>query len=152
MYYDDCAPADEVDVFQSLIVDPAAPTAETVSPPPISIMELMVSVITPATDILWGADDPQTDEEWKRLEDAAFTLLTTGPALHLGGSGPKDNEWVKKPEWKALADEMSDAAQKSLQAIRNKDNDALFEAGNALYSPCESCHQKFNPAVANQPQ
>jgi hypothetical protein len=29
----------------------------------LSIMELMVSKVTPATDTLWGIDDPQTDAD-----------------------------------------------------------------------------------------
>ena len=41
----------------------------------VSVREVMISAIAPATDTLWGADDPQTDEAWKALEEAAIVVI-----------------------------------------------------------------------------
>ena len=124
--------------------------AKVTALPQVSINEVMESVIVPATNTLWGADDPQTDEEWQQLEDAAVMVIAAGSAISLGGSGPRDNEWVQSPAWKAFAVEMTVAAVDSLEAIRARDIEALFEAGYVMYPPCESCHKQFNPAVTGQ--
>lgn len=58
--------------------EPAAITSGT-------IMEVMVVTITPATDILWGVDDPQTDEDWQVLDDAAVTVIEAFERTRNGG-------------------------------------------------------------------
>lgn len=120
--------------------------------PAVSIKEVMESLITPMTNILWSADDPKTDEEWLALENAAISVIASGAIINLGGTGPQDNDWVKSPAWRAFTKVMTDAGIDSLKAIRNRDIDALFEAGNVLYPPCEGCHLQFNPGVINQNQ
>jgi hypothetical protein len=118
--------------------------------PGVSIKEVMESLITPMTNILWGVDDPKTDEEWSVLEDAAISVIASGTLINLGGTGPQDNDWVKDPAWLAFSKVMTNAGEDSLKAIRNRDLEALFEAGNVLYPPCEGCHLQFNPGVINQ--
>ncbi len=115
-----------------------------------SIMQIMVARIVPASDTLWGVDDPTSDEDWKTLEDAANAMLDSGAAIKLGGTGPRDKQWVSQRDWKMLSEKMIAAAGQALQAIRNKNLDALFDAGDALYQPCEECHGIFNPAVIDQ--
>ena len=114
----------------------------------LSIMELMVTVITPATNTLWGVEDPQSDADWKVLEDAAVITVAAGQQVRQGGAGPNDNGWAANAEWQVMANEMSDAADDQLAAIRSRNLDALFDANDAIYPPCENCHLKFNPAVA----
>ena len=41
------------------------------------------------------------------------------------------------------------AGKAALEASRNKDQQALLDAGDLLLAPCEGCHQQFNPAVIN---
>ena len=118
--------------------------------PQVSIKEVMESLITPTTNTLWGADDPATDEEWQALEDAAIAVVASGTLINLGGSGPQDNTWVMEPAWRAFSQVMTNAGMDAIKAIRAKDIDALMEAGNVLYPPCEGCHQQFNPGVINQ--
>ena len=118
--------------------------------PQITILELMESVITPTTNILWGVEDPKTDEDWKPLEDAAIAVIASGTLMNLGGTGPNDNEWVKDPAWRAFSQIVTNAGIDALKAIRARDLEALFEAGNVLYPPCEACHLQFNPGVINQ--
>ncbi|MBN1239918.1 MAG: hypothetical protein JXB36_15555 [Gammaproteobacteria bacterium] len=127
-----------------------AEAAEEGFTPLVSIRELMEQTITPATNTIWGAYEPPTEEEqWKALEEAAVTLLAAANVNALGGTGPMDNEWVQQPSWKAFNDVMIQAGQDALEAIRARDHDALLEAGDVLYPPCEGCHQQFNPGVVN---
>jgi cytochrome c556 len=116
--------------------------------PTISINDLMTNIVTPATNTLWGVEDPQTDEEWKVLEDAALETIRAGRQAQRGGTGPNDNTWAADEVWQGYAREMTAAAEAGLEAIRARNLDALFEANDVLYPPCENCHLKFHPGVA----
>jgi hypothetical protein len=113
----------------------------------LSVNETMVSVITPATDYLWQMQDPQSDDDWKRLQDAAAVVIAAGSLIRQGGAGPNDDEWAADPAWQAFTDRMVDAAVDARIAARNKNLDALLEAGNVLYPPCEECHRQFHPGI-----
>lgn len=113
----------------------------------LSIMELMVSKVTPATDTLWGIDDPQTDADWQVFIDAADVTIAAFEQSKMGGSGPNDDVWAADDRWKAYADAVIAAANSAKVAIDARDMDAIWEAGDALYTPCEACHIDFNPAV-----
>jgi len=113
-------------------------------------MEVMIVTITPATDILWGVDDPQTDEDWQVLDDAAVTVIEAFERTRNGGAGPNDNTWAADAKFQTYIDEDIAASNAARTAIAAKDLDALFEAGDALYSPCENCHIDFNPAVSRE--
>jgi hypothetical protein len=116
--------------------------------PLVTIRELMERTITPATNILWNAfEPPATDEQWQALEEAAVTLLVAANVNSLGGTGARDNEWVREPAWREFNRVMIEAGKQSLAAIRERDHDALLAAGDVLYPPCEGCHQQFNPGV-----
>ena len=116
--------------------------------PLVTIKELMEKTITPATNTIWNAYDPPTDEEtWAKLEEAAVTLLVAANVVALGGTGPMDNEWAKQPQWKAFNQAMISAGYDALEAIRARDHDALLAAGDVLYPPCEGCHMLYNPGV-----
>jgi cytochrome c556 len=115
--------------------------------PTMSINDLMVTVVTPATDTLWGIEDPQTDEEWQVFIDAADTVIDAGRIIKVGGTGPDDNVWAADPAWQAFADQLISAAEDARRAAANKDLDGMFTAGEVLYPPCEECHIQFNPGV-----
>jgi cytochrome c556 len=118
--------------------------------PLVSIKEVMEKTITPATNTLWNAFEPPTeDAQWVALEEAAVTLLTASNVVALGGTGPMDNEWARQPGWQADNQVMIDAGQDALEAVRARDHAALLAAGDVLYPPCEGCHQQFNPGVIN---
>jgi len=118
--------------------------------PLVSIKELMEKTITPATNTLWNAFEPPTEEaQWAALEEAAITLLAAASVVAQGGTGPMDAEWAREPGWQAYNQVMIDAGRMALEAIRNRDHDKLLEAGDVLYPPCEGCHQQYNPGVIN---
>jgi len=115
--------------------------------PETSINELMVEVVAPATDTLWGVADPQTDSEWEALDDAADEVILTFRAIKLGGTGENDVKWASEPAWDAYADEVVLAGMAAKRAIAARDLDALFAAGDVLYPPCENCHLEYHPGV-----
>jgi len=116
-----------------------------------TIMEMMVVTITPATDALWGVDDPQTDEEWQVLDAAAVAVIETFEKIRNGGGGPNDDAWASEAKFQAYIDEEVAAGEAARAAIAAKDLDALFSAGDVLYPPCENCHIDYNPGVAEEP-
>ena len=113
---------------------------------------IMINAIAPATDTLWGADDPQTDAAWKALEDAAIVVIATGTLIQSGGSGPNGMAWAADAAWQRYATTMTDAGVDALAAIRARDTDALMTAtGDVLYPPCEECHLQFHPEISQAP-
>ena len=111
----------------------------------VSVREIMISAITPATNTLWGADDPATEEAWQALADAAVVVIATGTLVKDGGAGPDDNAWAAEEAWQAFAQTMIDAGVDALAAARANDIDALMTAGEVMYPPCEECHLQFHP-------
>ncbi len=98
------------------------------------IKEVMESIITPATNTLWGVENPTTDEQWQILEQAAISTIEAGKLID------RNN-----PEWKKYNTEMIEAAQNGLEAIRSKNLNDLYFANDVLYPPCENCHMQFHP-------
>jgi cytochrome c556 len=121
------------------------------APPQIPIKQLMETTITDASNVIWAAyEAPNSDEQWTALEQAARALIDATKATASGGTGPKDNEWVKEPAWAPFNAAMLAASEAALAAIRAKNHEALLAASDALYPPCEGCHLLFNPGVVNQ--
>ena len=115
--------------------------------PTMSINDLMVTVVTPATDALWGIEDPQTDEDWQIFVDAADIVIEAGETIKVGGTGPDDNDWASDPAWDAFADRLIGAGVDARNAAKNKDGEAMYTAGEVLYPPCEECHIQFHPGM-----
>lgn len=115
--------------------------------PTMSINDLMVTAVAPATDTLWGIDDPQTDEEWQVFIDAANRVIEAGNIIKIGGTGPNDTMWAESPDWQGFADRLIGAGVDARTAAENKDIEAMWTAGEVLYPPCEECHMQFHPGV-----
>lgn len=113
----------------------------------LTINALMTDVVTPASNTLWGVEDPQTDADWLQLIDAASQMIAAGVEIKRGGSGPNDAAWAGDPAWQAFADTLIGAAKGARSAAEKKDLDALFNANDLLYPPCEECHIQFHPGV-----
>lgn len=136
-------------VFASLMMFTAAMTGqaddEAAPVPTISVNEMMETVVTPATNTLWGIEDPQSDEEWQVFIDAAVVVINAGQTIKVGGTGPDDNTWSASADWQALADRLIGAGVDAKTAAENKDLEAMYTAGEVLYPPCEECHIQFHP-------
>lgn len=115
--------------------------------PTMSINDLMVTVVAPATDTLWGIDDPQTDEEWQVFVDAANRVIDAGKVIKVGGLGPNDRSWADDPDWQGFADRLIGAGVDARNAAENRNVEAMWTAGEVLYPPCEQCHLQFHPGV-----
>ena len=116
----------------------------------VSIKEVMEKTITPATNTIWNAYEPPTDDaQWVALEEAAVTLIVATEAVGRGGSGPMDNEWARNPAFQAFNQVVITSGKDALAAIRARDHDALLAASDAMYPPCEACHLQFNPGVVD---
>jgi hypothetical protein len=118
--------------------------------PAASVNDLMIDVITPASNTLWGVDDPSTDAQWQELADAAMLIIEAAESFRIGGSGPNDNKWAADPAWLAFADTLIGAARDANNAAKEQDLDALLNANDVLYPPCEECHMQFHPGVAGE--
>ena len=123
----------------SLATEDAAPT--------MSINDLMITVVAPATDTLWGIEDPQSAEDWQVFIDAANAVIEAGETIKVGGTGPNDNTWADDPAWDAFSDRLIGAGVDAKNAANNKDIEAMYTAGEVLYPPCEECHLQFHPGV-----
>ena len=106
--------------------------------------EIMNAFITPMTAIIWGAYDLETDGEWQEVSNAALAVIAAGNLLVRGGAGEGEEVTAVETDWQSYNNQMIKAARQVLVAAEKKDEEALFNAGNdALYPPCESCHQQY---------
>ena len=137
-----CAVSFSVAAVFALAQDDEVPT------PTMSVNDLMITIITPATNTLWGIEDPQTDEEWQVFVEAADAVIDAGRTIKVGGTGPNDGEWAASAAWDAFADQLIQAGIDARTAAGNRDVEAMFTAGEVLYPPCEECHIQFHPGVA----
>ena len=124
------------------------PAEVATAAPEHTIMLLMVEDITQASHIVWGIEDPQTDEEWQVIDDAAVALVEAFQAIEAGTVGPNDKAWVADEKFQAYIDAEYVALDAVRQAIAERNLDGVFDAGGELYMPCEECHIDFNPAVS----
>lgn len=113
----------------------------------VSVNDTMINVITPATNTLWGVEDPQTEADWKELAAAAALVIEATQSIRQGGSGSKDMQWSANADWQAFADRLIAAAEDATAAAKAMDLDALLNANDVLYPPCEECHLQFHPGV-----
>jgi len=104
----------------------------------LSVVQIMRAIIAPMTSTIWGAYDIQTDAQWQELENAALTVIAAGTLLNNTGENAANRDWQEYNQ------QLIAAARAAMVAIANKDEEALFNAGNdQLYPPCESCHQRY---------
>lgn len=113
----------------------------------LSVNQVMLSLVTPASDALWGIESPQTDEEWRVLDDAAVTIVAAATLIARGGGGDADDEWAAEDQWQAFAADLVTAAIAARESIARRDVDGVIEIGDRLYTPCEGCHLAFHPGV-----
>lgn len=111
----------------------------------VSVRQLMLSAITPATNTLWSGEENMSEEAWQSMADAAVVVMASGSLVKTGGSGEQDKAWAKDAAWQDYADVMINAAAAALAAVENRDLDALMTATEVMYPPCEECHQQFHP-------
>lgn len=105
---------------------------------------------------------PATDEDWAEVRrhalivsEAANLLLMRDRPVAPPGAGSQAPDVELPPEeiralidknrdgWNVYARQLQDSLKPALAAIEAKDPTALFEAGEAIDTACENCHQVF---------
>lgn len=146
-------------VWAAVLLGVAASAGGAVSqtapePPMLSARDLMRHVVNPAAELYWkgsGTVDteagaasraPTTDATWTALANAAAVVQESGHLLSMPGRA-RDADWMRFSQQMALA------GAAGLKAARAKDEDAVFEAGSAMYEACYACHGKYIPRPAN---
>lgn len=115
---------------------------------PGSVRNAMMTVVTPATDTIWGIEDPQTEAEWQVYIDAATNLIAAAEQIKSGGNGPSDSSWAESSEWQRFADALLESGRGIQVAARARDLDTLVNVSNdEMYPPCEECHAQFLPGA-----
>ena len=112
--------------------------------PLLTVKEIMNGIITPATTTIWGAYQLETEAQWQEVANAALAVIGAGDLLRAGGAGSGETETAGQEGWQLANQQMLAAAREVLQAVEQRDEEALSMVGNdALYPPCESCHQQY---------
>ncbi|MFM1897228.1 MAG: hypothetical protein RLZZ385_2302 [Pseudomonadota bacterium] len=126
---------------------PAATTAQAELRLPVSINEVMASLINHSADPIWVAAwrNPQTDSDWRELEHLARQLQMGGSLLTIPGTGPMDDEWTSNPSWVSFSNQLSAAGQRAGNAARSRDVQLISRSGDEIVEICEGCHIQFKP-------
>jgi hypothetical protein len=114
---------------------------------PVSLNQVMVSLINYAADPIWAAawKNPHTEQEWSDLEALASQLEVGAALLSIPGTGPMDIKWAADPQWQDFAVQLRDAAGRALEVIRRRDKAAIAAAGDDIVTVCRGCHGVFKP-------
>ncbi len=114
---------------------------------PISINEVMASLINHSADPIWVAawKNPQTDEDWRELEHLARQLQLGGSLITIPGTGPVDTMWTGREAWHEYSMALAASAGRAVNAARSRDVELISRAGDEIVEICESCHIDFKP-------
>ena len=126
-----CSPPQEVEEFRL----------------PISINEVMASLINHSADPIWLAswNNPQTENDWRELEHLSRQLQVGGALLTIPGTGPVDQMWTNRQDWQRYSMALSESAGRAVNAARTKDVELIKRAGDEIVDICEGCHIDFKP-------
>lgn len=110
--------------------DSASPQATT------NLSEMMTRIVQPSSDAVFyvSRTPPQTDEDWRRLENQTLMLAESANLLLMPGYVQAQEQWLRD----SLL--MRNAAVAAYKAAQTKDLAALEGLNTALYESCENCH------------
>jgi cytochrome c556 len=105
------------------------------------VRQIMLGLTAPASDALFGVSEPEAGSDadlyWETIEADAMMLAEAGRMLQQPGLAVDQGEWMQ--EAKALVETSLAAAA----AVKGRNVDTIFEAGDKVYGTCESCHGKY---------
>ena len=114
-----------------------------------SVHDFMYWMLEPAADVIWDSAgfvitedgevdlQPTTQEGWDAVRNAATVVAESGNLLSMPGYRADEEDWV---EYSQALIRTGLAAR---EAAQNKDADALFDAGGAIYNVCRACHNRY---------
>ena len=114
---------------------------------PVSINEVMASLINHSADPIWIAAwrNPQSEQDWRELEHLAHQLQVGGALLTIPGTGPVDEQWTSRQAWQEYSMQLSQSAGRAVNAARSQDVELIARAGDEIVEICEGCHIDFKP-------
>ena len=110
---------------------------------------LMASVMEPAADRIWASAgtiitaeetveiQPETDEEWILVRNAAVAVAESGNLLMMDRRRLDDEDWV------AWCRQLIDAGDAAMQAANAQDVQGVFDTGERIYFACAGCHAQY---------
>ncbi len=126
--------------------------------PELTAQQLMAQRVQPTAEIYWDAVryesvlengepvqrdiEPQTDADWKKVQDAAIELGKLGELLKTPGYTDGRGD-----DWTTFAQALVDVSKRAEAAAAAKDPAAVFEVGGTVYSVCTACHGVYPPAA-----
>jgi hypothetical protein len=124
-------------------------TEATTLTPVASVKQIMNGIVNPGATAVFDAVTtditekgvvekvPQADAEWAALGDSAAALAEAGNLLMMDGRS------VDRGNWLTMSRAMVDAATQTLRAVDARSTDGVLEAGSALNTSCDNCHQRY---------
>ena len=85
---------------------------------------------------------PRTEEEWKRVEDGAATVVIATNAIMIPAYAREPRD-----EWNKSAQIVLDVALRAKVAAEKKDVSAMSALGEELDTACDACHMKFDTRI-----
>jgi len=142
----------------------------------LSSKEIMLNRVDQSADLLWDSvsstsdatglhsKEPQSAEEWRKLDEAAATIAGSMDLLLVADRPlvPKGQEVAdsdkpgalnakaitaiiagNRPKFEAYAMQLKAVAEKMRNAARSHDASTLMMLGGELDEACEECHKQF---------
>lgn len=118
--------------------------------PEQTVQQLMANEVQPTAEIYWNAvqyisDEqgehdivPQTDEDWKRVQEAAVKIGALAQQLKTPAYAEGRAE-----DWTQFSDSLAEVAKQAEQAAAEKNPEKVFEVGGTIYSVCSACHTVY---------
>ena len=113
---------------------------------------LMAALMEKQADIVWEAVgttiegntvtdyQPNSEEEWQNVRNAAIALTETGNLLMIAPRA-QDEGWMK-----ASAGLIAQG-ERMLAAIDHRNRQEVYDVGSDLYDSCVACHMHYMPAI-----
>lgn len=120
-----------------------------VTVPVASVAQIMNGITGPSATIVYNAVgtiinadgvteiEPQNDEEWANVANAAAAVVESGNLLLIGDRALDNGAWV------TMTKAMIATGQDALKAALTKDKNAVLEAGGPLNETCDMCHAQY---------
>jgi hypothetical protein len=122
----------------------AAPAAPPAPVSTVTSRQIMLGLVIPAADVVWGVGSqaPADDAAWDKVAASAAMIAEAGNLMSTGA------RVVDQGDWLTYVKAMQDAATAAAAGAVARNVDQTSEAGNALYDSCDTCHMKYMPARA----
>lgn len=104
-----------------------------------TVKQVMLTMTIPSSEVIFSAasDPPKDDAGWQELRRNALVLAESGTALMTGGLARDNSTWME------IARALVAEAQATATAADTKNGEALAQAGDDVYTTCETCHMKY---------